>query len=54
MSSSNALEEQIVALVHQLEETREAEKQEEAHKEVERKEAEAAAERACQEEQRKL
>ena len=51
MPSSNALEEQIVALICQLQETREAEKREEAQKEAEQKEAEAAAERAFQEEQ---
>ena len=50
MSSTNTLEEQIAALVRQLEETREAKKR----KEVEWKEAEAVAERAHQEEQRRL
>ena len=54
MSSSNVLEEQIVALVHQLKETREAKKREDARKEAEWKEPEAAAERACQKEQRRL
>ena len=50
MPSTNALEEQIAALVRQLEETKEAQRMEEVHKEAERKEAEAMAERACQEE----
>ena len=54
MSSTNALEEQIVALVRKLKETKEAERMEEACKEVERKEAEVVAERAHLEEQRRL
>ena len=54
MSSSNALEEQIVALICQLKETREAERREEVHREVERKEVEAVVERACEVEQRRL
>ena len=49
MTTTTALEEQIVAPVHQLELTKEAEKWEEA-----RWEAEAAAEKAQEEEQRRL
>ena len=54
MSSSNALEEQILALVCQLEETREGERQEEAHREAKHKEVEAVVERACEAEQHRL
>ena len=49
MTSTNALEAQITALVHQLEESKEAERLEEA-----RREAEAVAEKACEEEQCRL
>ena len=49
MTTTTALEQQIAALLHQLEETKEAEKQEEA-----RREAEAAAEKAREEEQHRL
>ena len=48
--STNALEAQIAALIRQLEETKEAERLEKV-----RREAEAAAEKACkEEEQRRL
>ena len=55
MTSTSALEEQIVALVQRLKETKETERLEEACKEAERKEAEATAERAhLEEEERRL
>ena len=50
MSFTSTLEEQIAALICRLEETKEAERMEEVHKEAERKEAEAVAKRAHQEE----
>ena len=49
MTSTNSLEAQIAALVHQLEETKEAKRLEKARREVE-----AAVEKACKEEQRRL
>ena len=50
MTTTTALEQQIAALVRQLEETEEAKNREEA-----RREAEAGAEKACEEEkQRRL
>ena len=55
MTTTNALEEQITALICQLKETREAERREEVRREAECKEAEAAAaEKAREEEQRRL
>ena len=49
MTSTNALEAQIAALIRQLEETKKAERPEEAQRE-----AEAAVEKAHEEEQRRL
>ena len=46
MTTTTLLEQQIAAFLHQLEETKEAERLEAAHKE-----AEAAAEKACEEEE---
>ena len=48
-TTTTLLEQQIATLLHQLEETKEAERLEAV-----RKEAEAAAEKACIEEQRRL
>ena len=54
MSTTSTLEEQIAALVRRLEEVKEAKRLEEAGKEVECKEVEAVAERACLEVQHRL
>ena len=54
MSSTSTLENQIAALIRKLKEAKEAKKLEEARREAEHKEAEAAAERARLEEQHRL
>ena len=54
MSSTNALEEQITVLVHELEEIREAKRREEVRWEAECKEVEAVVERAHEAEQHRL
>ena len=54
MSSASVLEAQIAALVQRFEEMKEAERWENEHKEAECKEAEAVAERAHLEEERRV